>query len=628
VQAAPIVNPSTVDYDTLTFLSRTVVVRYSCERSQLNEGVHWRLTLPSVDLSDIGIEGEEDASITCPEPVNIEVALVFAPFSDMTGKDAYSDIEEIIPTVPKFSKIAMQVLQIPEVRSGVHSYFPIHFDRSSFVRLDAMVHVAATGVHFPVVAAALDAANASQVSAVDNPLSGDVLRTADPEAPTFVCNPFGSLFEQSDGENGISDSRVQNLQLRAPETTTITEMSKSPIQRIKESLQLSSKKNTEQSSSVLNRITSPKDGISPSSSSSLNNQDPEFFLSRVSDILLSNRKQLYKCTQPFVAIYDHKEDNEDEMDVATLERIMSAESDHIPRTLFGKQRVLSSTTDELCHRTSICNGDTSARWSTFLSLLPQIESQMKAVLAADFLPRVRGFWKLSLMIHTCNASNITRPHPDDDTVCREHQQLLSREGADIDSALKNFSSSSCKNKAARHLPGRTLDVADSVYCEIAKLPVLLVQQYVSPDVSIGTSRRRAGFFIGCLDEILVSQSMSRTGRALYSCSYIGGSSETAHCSDDLLVTSPHAIPLGAPRAGIHGGSSGGSSSIRKSRDIHLVIMQHGFEGCYYVRAFSYSHSFISIYNLSMFNSTSVGHEAPAKLFPFVISSLICIHPTE
>ena len=75
--------------------------------------------------------------------------------------------------------------------------------------------------------------------------------------------------------------------------------------------------------------------------------------------------------------------------------------------------VLEATIKE---KIDLCNAQTSARWSTFLSTLTRIGPEVKARLVPKFKLQVRGFWKMSMLVHTCWMSNISRLCPHDDAL--------------------------------------------------------------------------------------------------------------------------------------------------------------------------------------------------------------------
>lgn len=72
LDAPPLLHPCQVDESLHHFRSRTFVVRYSWEVYDLNDGVHWRLTVPGVNISQLS---DVDHPITSPEPVSILIEL-------------------------------------------------------------------------------------------------------------------------------------------------------------------------------------------------------------------------------------------------------------------------------------------------------------------------------------------------------------------------------------------------------------------------------------------------------------------------------------------------------------------------------------------------------------------------
>jgi hypothetical protein len=176
------------------------------------------------------------------------------------------------------------------------------------------------------------------------------------------------------------------------------------------------------------------------------------------------------------------------------------------------------------------------------------------------------------MVHTIYSSNITRPHPDDEEVARQHMQMISAEALAIESAVKAFASSSNKTRAIQHFAGRGIKVADRIYCDVSKLPVLIAQQYISPDVSLSTAtRRRAGMLMGSLDEVDVTSSSSTVdaARERYIYKFAGNDTMSQHV-EYIGSLKAESVPR-----------FNHITTTSKMEPIHLVVLQHGFEGNYY-----------------------------------------------
>ena len=143
--------PCHVDEDTHSFRSRTFMVRYQGECYDINEGVHFRLTVPNVDISVF----HGSRPITSPEPVNLRIELLHAEFTAAAIKDSSTDLEACIPEDPLFKVLASQDVRIPRFSSGLQAYLPINFARGTFIALDMMIHMAATAIRYQSVSPAV-----------------------------------------------------------------------------------------------------------------------------------------------------------------------------------------------------------------------------------------------------------------------------------------------------------------------------------------------------------------------------------------------------------------------------------------------------------------------------------------
>ena len=59
-----------------------------------------------------------------------------------------NDVASLIPTRPSFEKLSSQSVEIHRATSGLHAYYPIHFEKKYFLELDAMFHVCVTSIRY------------------------------------------------------------------------------------------------------------------------------------------------------------------------------------------------------------------------------------------------------------------------------------------------------------------------------------------------------------------------------------------------------------------------------------------------------------------------------------------------
>lgn len=100
-------------------------------QQELNDGVHWRLTVPSTQLSKIDVEGSsiDQLGPHCSELLHLKFDLLFAAFApedpSQPKADLMSEIDRLVPSDPVFTVVATQNLVIENASSGIHSYYPV-----------------------------------------------------------------------------------------------------------------------------------------------------------------------------------------------------------------------------------------------------------------------------------------------------------------------------------------------------------------------------------------------------------------------------------------------------------------------------------------------------------------------
>lgn len=131
-----------------TFTSRTIAVRYRDESHELNEGVHWRLTVPNARL-DVPSSDSSLRTAFCNDILIVTFDLHFSDFVDVNASsDLLHDVASHIPESINFKHVASQSLYIQYAASDLHGYYPVTFDAANFMELDVMVHSAVTAIRF------------------------------------------------------------------------------------------------------------------------------------------------------------------------------------------------------------------------------------------------------------------------------------------------------------------------------------------------------------------------------------------------------------------------------------------------------------------------------------------------
>lgn len=87
---------------------------------QLNDGIHWRFTIPRVNLYDLG-----GLNPACDSLLNIHFELLCCEFLDVPNPDFINNLNAVIPHEHIFVPIASQTLCIQRTSSGIHEYYDV-----------------------------------------------------------------------------------------------------------------------------------------------------------------------------------------------------------------------------------------------------------------------------------------------------------------------------------------------------------------------------------------------------------------------------------------------------------------------------------------------------------------------
>ena len=126
------------------FCSRTFVIRYRDESHELNEGAHWRFTIPQLDLSLLDTDTQ---AISCPELLTMRFNLYHCDLCGVgPSSDLMKDLEAHLPRDPVFKLYATQDIHLQQACSGFHHYYPVSFTQHQDACLDVLLHCAITKV--------------------------------------------------------------------------------------------------------------------------------------------------------------------------------------------------------------------------------------------------------------------------------------------------------------------------------------------------------------------------------------------------------------------------------------------------------------------------------------------------
>jgi hypothetical protein len=126
------------------FCTRTFVIRYRDEWHEINEGAHWRITVPDFDLSLIDTKTH---AISCTELLTMRFNLYQCDLFNISAtSDLMKNLEQHLPPEPEFKLYAHQDIHLQQAGSGFHQYYPVSFTKQLDVCLDVMVHCAITKV--------------------------------------------------------------------------------------------------------------------------------------------------------------------------------------------------------------------------------------------------------------------------------------------------------------------------------------------------------------------------------------------------------------------------------------------------------------------------------------------------
>ena len=142
IPISTVFNVSHIDDEEMIFRSRVFYIRYRRETHELNDGVHWRIRIPQVDLVNT-------STPICNELLVIRFELVCSELD--VNENHGIDLNKWIPDDNTYSIVATQNIVIQRAASGFHEYHPIRFDRFHFIDLDCMIHCGISSITYPSI---------------------------------------------------------------------------------------------------------------------------------------------------------------------------------------------------------------------------------------------------------------------------------------------------------------------------------------------------------------------------------------------------------------------------------------------------------------------------------------------
>ena len=110
-------NMCQVDDESKTFRCRSFLIRYRDEIHELNDGCHWRLTVPAVNV--LNLTGRQP---TCTNHLVFKFKLVCYDLGADASAQALASLDS---DEMEWKVVGEQTLQIQNATSGWHEYFPV-----------------------------------------------------------------------------------------------------------------------------------------------------------------------------------------------------------------------------------------------------------------------------------------------------------------------------------------------------------------------------------------------------------------------------------------------------------------------------------------------------------------------
>ena len=89
---------------------------------ELNDGVHWRLTIPSCEMPS----NDDFVAPHCEKLLHLKFELLYAPFLESETKvDLLHDVHKLVPDDPIYTVLSTQNIVVEKASSGIHTFYPV-----------------------------------------------------------------------------------------------------------------------------------------------------------------------------------------------------------------------------------------------------------------------------------------------------------------------------------------------------------------------------------------------------------------------------------------------------------------------------------------------------------------------
>ena len=571
IPAAPIINLCHVDEHSNSFCSRSFVVRYKDEEHELNDGVHWRITMPDVDLSELGANAP-----ACLDLLHINFKLMGIQLVNDPTVDMMRDVHKLLPAASEdfgidtseldFKLVSEQTLTVQRTSSGLHELYPLRFDRLNFLDVDCMVHCAVTGVWYKGITLNVTKGvkGGGKKSKSSRRKNADPMRTDLDEASPLsnISSDYHVLRDHFSAAPASSSQKSRAA--RKPESTNLVVVPEkgSTLQKMKSMASrrgsaLWHDKRGDDKEKAKARIALPMAPSKFSSESALAEthgepddaeplptpeEEGEYALDEVEDPpaeaarpnerrarcgiplqemervaamctgpVLANYKTLFGGTEEVLKIYQSsisRGSNESLSEQRCEVEDLSAIVERM-----AAAAVSAEAEAVLYDAIKACNAQVTARWSLLFSALPRIMPSLRESLLWQYRERMRLFWKRQMLVHT--------------VACATVDSVSKADAFDLLGVLEEQVRAECgllaSGPASLSVLARGMPVFDyHVQLQLLKLPYVALQQY--------TSEEHVSYGLLFDDEIGVHQ--SSTDAAVAERAVRGG--RLLNCVDDVV----------------------------------------------------------------------------------------------
>eukprot|EP00603_Paraphysomonas_imperforata_P000427 CAMPEP_0114414520 /NCGR_PEP_ID=MMETSP0103-20121206/1431_1 /TAXON_ID=37642 ORGANISM="Paraphysomonas imperforata, Strain PA2" /NCGR_SAMPLE_ID=MMETSP0103 /ASSEMBLY_ACC=CAM_ASM_000201 /LENGTH=938 /DNA_ID=CAMNT_0001582665 /DNA_START=205 /DNA_END=3021 /DNA_ORIENTATION=+ len=522
------------------FCTRTFVIRYRDENHEINEGTHWRLTIPEFDLS---LLDQDTQAISCPELLTLRFNLYQCDLHNVVpSSDLMKDLESHLPPEPQFKLFASEDIHMQQACSGFHQYFPVHFTAHQDASIEVLLHSAITRIAVTDSSSeelgrrrSRDVSTGSQVegggwfTAGGGDLTPALLEDHYTHSTPAALSSDSSTLDDAPSSlpEVVSPDEVKSnytAELRLPPPPPDSHV---PAKQSHESPSRLRQKVVSQSSSTV--VTPPARGgctlhmgrLVPSVSSTtpktvthddddvakcgLLKQEVEAYWDQVAATLSNNGREIAAGAQAIVQSVQQDSSQVDDAELAALsfENITTLPREEVVEVLMEQESVpeVKMRIAEFLHQYS---DNVLKVWSQVVGYCTRNMPKVCEHLQQEAAMYMRAFWKGQCIVHTCSAVAMKLPRHTEESVSnlllktlRSEDSRLPTDSLFVSAPSTGSSSASSRRRSASYveekvtppkpnidegkalLPyARGLRVYDAaVHKNPSKLPVLVVQQY-------------------------------------------------------------------------------------------------------------------------------------------------------